>query len=159
MNVKRRAYILLCAGLLLAAGCGYRFVSANYGSGFSLLRVKNTTAQPGLGPVMEDALGQEAGLYRGVEGLKLGVAVDVFREKASVVSASGEPQRQELEMGIKWWLLDDTGRISKKGTETGTRTYPFSADSVSLDWQRNAAIELLAKDIARNLSEHLRGMD
>lgn len=159
MNSGARAYILLFAALIFAGGCGYRFVGAWQEGVFSLQQVKNTTAQPGLGPVMEDALGKEAGLFRGVGGKNVVVAVDVFSEKTTVVSAAGEPQRQELEMGIKWRILDKAGQVSGQGSEKRSRTYPFSADRVTLDWQRNAAIELLARDIARDLSERFRGLD
>ncbi len=159
MTLARKFCILIISGIFLVAGCGYRFVGAYRGEGFSLDYVKNTTQQPRLVVVFEDALAEEAGLIRKEGRKKLAVVVDSFSDEAESVSAVGAPLRQKLTINIQWRVLSELGDISQNGKVSRSRTYPHYTDPVSLDWQRNAAIKKLARDIVRELFDQLGGSD
>ncbi len=159
MNLAIKFCVLSMIGIFLVAGCGYRFVGAYSGEGFSLDNVKNITQQPRLAAVFEDALAEEAGLFRKDARKKIAVVVDSFSDETESVSASGTPLRQKLTMSIQWRILGESGDISSDGKVQKSRTYPHFTDPVSLDWQRNAAIRMLARDIMRDLSDHLGELD
>ncbi len=159
MTLARKFCLLIIIGIFLVAGCGYRFVGAYSGEGFSLDYVKNTTQQPRLAAVFEDALAEEAGLFRKEGQKKLAVVVDSFSDEADSVSAVGTPLRQKLTMSIQWQVLGESGDISLNGKVNMSRTYPHFTNLASLDWQRNAAIKLLARDMVRELSDQLGGSD
>ncbi|MFV1956613.1 MAG: hypothetical protein ACC669_02335 [bacterium] len=159
MILTRKFCVLIITGIFLVAGCGYRFVGAYSGEGFSLDYVKNITHQPRLVAVFEDALAEEAGLFRKDARKKLAVVVDSFSDETESVSASGTPLRQKLTMSIQWRILGESGDVSSNGKIKRSRTYPHFTDLVSLDWQRNAAIRMLARDIMRDLSDRLGELD
>ncbi len=159
MILARKFCVLIIIGFFLVTGCGYRFVGAYSGEGFSLDYVKNTTHQPRLAAVFEDALAEEAGLFRKEGQKKLAVVVDSFSDETESVSAAGTPLRQKLTMSIQWRVLGELGDISLNGKINRSRTYPHFTDPVSLDWQRNAAIKMVARDIVRELSDQLGGLD
>lgn len=159
MTLAEKNIIPFIVGIFLITGCGYRFVKSYSGDGYSLEYVENTTPEPRLSGIIEDALAREAGLFRKGGGKNLAVVVDSFSEETELVSASGTPLRQRLTMGIQWRLLGESGDGSFNGKVKRSRTYPHFTDQVSLDWQRNAAIKMLARDVVRELSEHLGELD
>ncbi len=159
MILARKFCVLIITVIFLVAGCGYRFVGTYRGEGFSLDYVKYTTHQPRLDAVFEDALAEEAGLVRKEGRKKLAVVVDSFSEEAESVSAAGTPLRQKLTMNIQWRVLGELGDKSLNGKVSRSRTYPHFTDPVSLDWQRNAAIKMLARDIVRELFDQLGELD
>jgi hypothetical protein len=58
-------------------------------------------------------------------------------------------------MGVAWRVEGPSTREAVSGKETVVRSYPYSADPSTLDWNRSAAVRLIAELAARRILENL----
>lgn len=146
--------ILLLAAISIQTGCSYRFVQPFPASDYALVRVGNSSAEAGLAPLLEEELRRNGGFQEHSASL-LSVTVTDFTETVETVSSSGSPVRQKLSMEVAWKVEGTSSSEVVSGKETAVRTYPYSADPSTLDWNRNAAVRLLTEMAARRVLENL----
>lgn len=146
--------IFLVLAFLLPAGCGYRFVDPLPGDDYALASVRNASSEAGLATLLESEL-RKNGRFRKRSAYVLSVTVTDFKETVESVSSSGTPVRQKLEMGVAWKVEGASSSDTTFGKENVVRTYPYSADPVTLDWNRNAAVHLLTNMASRRILENL----
>ena len=153
---SRNLNILAILCFLFTAGCGYRFVDAYAATDYALVAVKNATEEAGLALLLEGELRKRGG-FRENSGNRLSIVVTGFDETVESVSSSGTPVRQLLTMDIVWKVEGQTPDDVTSGRRTVSRSYPYSADPVTLDWNRSTAVRLLTEMTARSVLEDLRG--
>lgn len=153
MNPKP-APIILVIILLFTAGCSYRFVDPFPASEFVLESVRNATSEPGLAGLLEDELRRNGG-FKDNAIYRLNVAVTRFEESVDSVGSSGSPVRQKMVMEVAWKIEGARLAQAVLGKEVIDRTYPYSADLTTLDWNRSAALRLLAETAARKILEDI----
>jgi len=142
--------------VLLPVGCSYKFVDPSPATGYTLVSVRNSTPESGLAPLLEDAMRRFGG-FKESSAHRLSVAITDFSETVDSVSSSGVPVRQKLTMEVDWKVEGDPSNRVTFGKKRTVRTYPYSADLVTLDWNRSAAVRLLTETAARSILEDLRG--
>lgn len=142
--------------LLLPAGCGYRFVDPLPASDHALVSVRNATSETGLAFLLEEEL-RKNGRFGERSANRLSVAVTDFTERVESVSSDGTPVRQVLAMEVAWKVEVDPGTPQRSGRESASRSYPYSSDLPTLDFNRNAALRLLVEKAARSVLESLGG--
>lgn len=140
--------------LLLPAGCGYRFVDPFQASGYTLVSVKNVTAEAGLATLLEEEMRRMGG-FREQSEKRVQVVVTRFSEAVESVSSEGLPVRQKLTMEVKWRIEAGPSSTSDSHTVLVNRSYPHVTDTASLDWNRSAAIRLLTQSAAQRILEGL----
>ena len=82
---------------------------------------------------------------------RLSIIITGFTESVDSVGSSGVPVRQKLIMEVSWKVEGKGTSHATFGREVVTRTYPYSADVVTLDWNREAALRLLSEMAARGV--------
>lgn len=152
--IYRFLCLLTALFILSPSGCGYRFVDPLPGAGFALVSVGNSTQEPGLSQLLEEELRREGGFTERSSN-RLSVVVTGFSETVDSVSSEGGIMRQKLTIELAWKVDGPQSSSASSGTETVSRSYPYSADPPTLDWNRGAAVKLLAKLAARQLLERL----
>lgn len=142
---------------LLLAACGYRFVDPSPGGDYALTEVRNITSEPGLDRILTEGL-HDLGTFNPRAKNRLTVIVTRFTEIVGSVSSSGKTIRERLKLEVEWKVqgADDSEAIFGKAAVT--RTYPYSEDPVTLDWNRSAAIRLLANAAAEKVLDGLGGL-
>ena len=151
------AALVLLLSQLGASGCGYRFINPVGIRSYSLASVRNATAEPRLEAILSEAIERVSGIGRG-GGSSVEVAVTEFSEKAESISSAGIPVRQKITMEFSWRVPGRGDRESFFGTDTISRTYPYTTDAINLSWARRSAVKLLAEDAAALLSERLEAL-
>jgi hypothetical protein len=139
--------------VLLAAGCSYRFVDPYPAGDYVLVSVRNATSEAGLAPLLEEEMRRNAD-FRESSANRLSVMISGFTETVESVSSDGIPVRQKLTMDVTWKA---EGRQSSSGKEVVVRSYPYSKDPPTLDWNRSAAVRILTEMAARSVLENLGG--
>jgi hypothetical protein len=158
MKIMRSSILFLVfLQFFLWSGCGYRFVEPVQARDVSLAGIKNTTAQPRLDNLLEEAL-RTAGITRNSRGQKLNLAITGFTDKVSSISSAGTPIRQKVGMTVFWRLGDKDNAESVFGEESASLSYPYSPDLTTLDWNRQAAVRQLCGKIADQLRDQVGGM-
>ena len=143
--------VLLCVS---AAGCSYRFVDPFPASDYSLVLVRNSTAEAGLAAILEEELRRFGGFKKSSSN-HLSVTITSFTERVESIGSSGTPVRQALVMEIAWKVEGKQAAQATFGSLTVDRSYPYSSDLSTLDWNRNAAIRLLSEMAARKVLDSL----
>ncbi len=141
--------------IVLAIGCGYRFVAVTAGEKFSLTSLRNATSETGLASLVEEALLKTAGIGRGNDGLPLEIVLTDFSEVVESTSSTGEPVRQRLYLVFEWKAGGQSGHEKAIHRLRVERSYLWSPDPASLDWSRGAALQLLAEEAATAVSDGL----
>ena len=150
----RYLIILLILTIFIQTGCSYRFVDPFPASDYALVRVGNSTPEAGLASLLEEELRRNGGFQEHSANL-LSVTVTSFNETVESVSSSGSPLRQKLTMEVAWKVEAPSSSEAVFGKETTVRSYPYSADPSTLDWNRSAAVRLLTEMAARRILETL----
>jgi len=145
--------IFLCA--LLVSQCGYRAVRPFSGKDFSLGELRNVTEEPFLTEAMEEALAKVAGLRRDGGPRDIDLVITGFSERVGSVASSGEPVRERISMTFEWRISGIPEGADSVSRGDVSRTYLWTQDMNVLDWNRRAAVRLLAEDAARFLADHL----
>jgi hypothetical protein len=140
--------------ILFPTGCGYRFVNPFPASDYALVSVRNSTGESGLGVILEEELRTYGG-FRKSSANRLSVTVTSFTETVESVSSAGLPVRQELTISVDWKVEGTQSAQAVLGEETTSRSYPYSTDLPTLDWNRNAAVRLLTETAARSVLHSL----
>jgi hypothetical protein len=145
--------ILAILLILFQTGCSYRFVDPFPASNYALVSVRNATSEPGLASLLEEEM-RRNGDFRELSANRLSITVSAFLETVESVSSDGTPVRQKLTMYVAWKA---EGTQSVSGKEVAVRSYPYSTDPPTLDWNRSAAIRLLTEMAARSVLENFGG--
>jgi hypothetical protein len=143
----------LLATIFIQSGCSYRFVQPFPASDYALVKVGNSSPEAGLAPLLEEELRRNGGFHKRSANL-LSVTVTDFSETVESVSSSGSPVRQKLSMEVAWKVERTSSSKAVSGKETVVRSYPYSADPSTLDWNRSAAVRLLTEMAARRILEN-----
>jgi outer membrane lipopolysaccharide assembly protein LptE/RlpB len=154
--VRNRALPLaaiLC--LLLLSQCGYRAVRPYSGKDLSLNELRNVTEEPFLTEAMEEALAKVAGLRRDGGDRKVDLVITGFSERVQSVTSSGDPVRERISMTFEWRISGQSEDAGSPQRGDVSRTYLWSPDLNILDWNRRAAIRLLAEDGAGLLADQI----
>ena len=104
--------------------------------------------------VLEEMLRKNGG-FKESSGNRLSVTVTGFTETVESIGSSGTPVRQKLTMEIAWKIQRTRSAQTTSGSEVVSRSYPYSADLSTLDWNRNAAVSLLAEMGAMKILQSL----
>ena len=139
---------------LLTVSCGYRFVDPFPGKGYALEEVRNVTSEPGLDRILAQGF-RDFGSFDPHSKYRLTVVVTRFEETVAAISSGGVPIRQSLRMEVSWKVQGDRESEATFGKEAATKTYPYSDDPATLDWNRAAALRLLANTAAQQVLERL----
>jgi hypothetical protein len=150
----RLPIIFLIFALFAAGGCSYRFIDPFPASEYVLESVRNATSEAGLAGLLETELRRHGG-FRKSGAYRLNVAIIRFEETVESVGSSGSPVRQKLLMEVAWKVDGSMLGQPALGSKVVDRTYPYSADLTTLDWNRGAALRLLAETAARSILEGL----
>lgn len=150
------AVIILSILLLSAAGCGYRFVDPFPASDYALVSVRNATEESDLAHLIEEELRRSGG-FKERSTNRLSVTVTDFAETVESVDSDGIPVRQKLTMEVAWKVEGTQATQATFGQETIVRSYPFSTDPPTLDFNRSSALRLLSEMAARTVLERLGG--
>lgn len=145
---------ILIFAVLVPFGCGYRLVDPFPASDYALISVRNVTSEPGLAPLLEEEMRGSAG-FKESSAKRLSVAITGFRDTVDSVGSTGSPLRQELTMEVSWKVEGPTSSQAIFGKEVVVRTYPYSTDLTTLDWNRDAAVRLLIKMAASEILDSL----
>ena len=143
--------VLVC--LLATVQCGYRAVRPYSGKAFSLNELMNVTEEPFLTEAMEEALVKVAGLRRDGGDPEIDFVITGFNERVQSVTSSGDPVRERISMTFEWRIAGQTDGADPAGRGNVSRTYVWTQDLNVLDWNRRAAIRLLAEDAAGVLAD------
>lgn len=150
-----RRFILATVFLALAlSGCGYRFVDPFPASDYTLLSVRNATAEPSIAGILEEELRRLGGFVKGSRNL-LSVSITEFSEEVESISSAGVPVRQALTMEVAWKVEGAHREEARSGSVTARRGYPYSDDPTALEWNRNAAVRLLVESAAGSVLDQL----
>ncbi len=150
-----RPLALFLAAVLLS-GCGYRFVDPFPASDYALVSVRNATPEPGLAPLLEQELLQRGG-FRDRSENRLSVSITAFSERVESVGSDGRPLRQKVTLDVAWRIEGPQTAQGTFGKEKVERSYPWTDIPETLEWNRNAAIRLLAEGAARVIVQRLGG--
>ena len=148
------AFIILNTLLLSAAGCGYRFVDPFPASDYTLVSVGNSTEEAGLANLLEEELRKRGG-FKARSANRLSVTVTGFNETVESVGSDGIPVRQKLTMEVAWKVEGTQAAQATFGHEVVLRSYPYTTDLPSLDFNRISALRLLTETAARTVLERL----
>ena len=140
-----RGLILFFA--LSMISCGYRFVDPSPGGNYALAEVRNVTSEPDLDTIMTQAL-HDLGSFNPKGDNTLTVIVTDFQEGVAAVSSSGMIVRERLKIEVQWKIIGSDGSRGTFSRESFSKTYPYSNDPVTLNWNRSAAIRLLINSAA-----------
>ncbi len=143
-------------GILVLTACTYRFVDPFPARSYDLVSVANSTAEPGLGGVLQEEMRLKGGFTPGAQS-RLYLTVTRFTQQVETVSSSGTPVRQKLSMEVAWKVEGGHRSEAVFGKETAREVYPYSPDPSSLDWNRKAAVKLLAGRVADLVIRRLEG--
>ena len=155
--MKNRVPLTCLVSVLLAlTACTYRFADPFPASNYDLVSVTNSTAEPGLGPVLEEELRLAGGFTPG-SNARLYVTATRFTQQVETVSSTGTPVRQKLILEVAWKVEGSHRSEAVFGNETVRELYPYSDDPASLEWNRNAAVKLLARTAAELVIRRLEG--
>ena len=155
--MKMRTFLTcLVVSMMALTACTYRFADPFPARDYDLLSVSNSTAEPGLGNILEEELRLVGGFTSGSDS-RLYVTATRFSQQVETVSSAGTPVRQKLTLDLSWKVEGTHRSEAVFGSETVTELYPYSPDAASLDWARNAAIRLLARNAAGLLIRKLEG--
>jgi hypothetical protein len=146
--------LVLILLVLLPAGCSYRFVDPFPASEYALASVRNATGEAGLATLLEEEMLKYGG-FKERSANRLSVTVTGFTETVESVSSDGIPVRQKLTMDVAWKVEGTQSAQTTFGKEVAVRSYPYSTDLSTLDWNRSAALRLLTEMAARNIFERL----
>ena len=153
--MKQRSLCIFTVLLvLLPAGCGYRFVDPFPASDYALISVRNTTGEADIASLLEEEM-RRAGGFKERSTNRLSVTITGFSETVESVDSAGTPVRQKLVMDVSWMVEEDRSTHGKFGKEVVLRSYPYSNDLSTLDWNRRAAVRLLTEMAARRILERL----
>ena len=150
---SRYLIVFMTLPVLLTAGCSYRFVDPFPAGSYALVSVRNATTEAGLAPMLEEEMRRNAD-FRESSANRLSVMISGFTETVESVSSDGIPVRQKLTMDVTWKA---EGKQSSSGKEVVVRSYPYSKDPPTLDWNRSAAVRILTEMAARSVLENLGG--
>ena len=139
---------------LLPAGCGYRFVDPFPASDYALASVKNATGEADIASLLEDEM-RKTGGFKERSANRLSVTITGFSETVESVDSAGVPVRQKLTMDVAWKVEESRSAQGTFGKEVVVRSYPYSNDFTTLDWNRRAAVRLLTEMAARSVLERL----
>lgn len=148
--LKKAAALVLIWLMLLAGGCGYRFVDPVHTGDLRLAGVKNSSSEPTLEHLLEEAL-RTAGIRQSNSGAGIHLVITEFTDRVSSISSSGSPIRQRVSMTVFWRIGEKRGDDNLFGQESASLSYPYSTDPVTLDWNRGAAIRRLCQKLADQL--------
>ncbi len=143
-------------GILMLTACSYRFVDPFPARSYDLISVTNSTAEPDLDGVLEEEIRLKGGFTHGAQS-RLYLTVTRFTQQVETVSSSGTPVRQKLSMEVAWKVEGAHRSQAVFGKETAREVYPYSLDPSSLDWNRKAAVKLLASAVADLVIRRLEG--
>lgn len=152
--MNRCLIIFAAIACLFPPGCGYRFVDPFPASDYALVSVRNASSESGLASILEGELRRNGGFQKR-SVYRLSVTVTDFTETVESVSSSGSPVRQKLTMEVAWKVEGPSPSEATLGKDVSARSYPYSADPSTLDWNRSAAVRLLADMAARRILENL----
>ena len=153
--MKCRCLIILWLSMIfIQAGCSYRFVDPFPASDYALVSVGNSSPEAGLAVLLEEELRRNGGFQKHSANL-LSVTVTDFSETVDSVSSSGTPVRQKLTMEVAWKVETASSSEAVFGKEKAVRSYPYSPDPTTLDWNRSAAVRLLTETAARRVLENI----
>jgi hypothetical protein len=154
----KRQYLFTCliSVLLVATACTYRFADPFPASKYDLVSVTNSTSEPGLSLVLEEELRIAGGFTPGSDA-RLYVAATRFTQQVETVSSDGTPVRQKLILDVAWKVEGSNRSEAVFGNETVKELYPYTADPASLEWNRKAAVKLLARAAAELVIRRLEG--
>ena len=152
--IYRYLSILIFFLILLPAGCSYRFVDPFPASDYALVSVRNSTGESGLGVILEEEMRRSGG-FKERSANRLSVTVTGFNETVESVSSDGSPVRQKLAINVAWKVEGPKSAQAVFGKETASRTYPYSTNLPTLDWNRSAAVRLLTELAASRILEGL----
>ena len=130
------------------------FVDPFPASDYALVRVANSSPETGLASLLEEELRRNGGFQERSLNL-LSVTVTSFSETVESVSSTGSPLRQKLTMEVAWKVEAPSSSGAVFGKETAVRSYPYSDDPSTLDWNRSAAVRLLTEMAARRILDNL----
>ncbi len=153
--MRRSLFTGAAIGILVLSACTYRFADPFPARNYDLVSVANSTAEPGLSGILEEELRLKGGFTPGAQS-RLYLTVTRFTEQVETVSSSG-PVRQKLSMKVAWKVEGEHRSEAVFGEETAKEVYPYSRDPSSLDWNRKAAVKLLAKAVADLVIRRLEG--
>ena len=132
-----------------AAGCGYAFSTRWTGKGgaerVDVRPIENLSTEPGLGPVMTDAL-RTAVARRGASGDGVGRLEGEVRARAPAPSSQGGAT-WTIGVQLKARLVVD-GRVTAEGTFARDGEYLSGADPVETEGRRALALRRLADEVA-----------
>ena len=149
--MMRRLIVLISISVLvLTVSCGYRFVDPFPGKGYALGEVRNVTSEPGLDRILTQGF-RDFGSFDQDSEYRLTVVVTRFEETVAAISSGGVPIRQSLRMEVSWKVQGYRESEGIFGREVATKTYPYSDDLAILDWNRSAALRLLANEAAEQV--------
>jgi len=156
--MMRKTPVIVCIALLSLAvvSCGYRFVNTSPGEGYALAEVRNMTGEPGLDKMLEESF-RGMGSFDSTAEKSLYVIVTGFGEAVAAVSSEGITVRERLKMDVEWKVRSPGGSQAIFGKETLSKTYPYSEDAASLEWNRSAAIRLLVNSAAERILDRIEG--
>lgn len=145
---------VVCLALVVVS-CGYRFVDPSSGPNYALAEVRNITAEPGLDRILSDGLNDLESFHP--EALnRLTIIVTHFDETVAAVDSEGLTIRERLKLEIDWKVQGADGSQATFGKEIVTKTYPYSEDPATLNWNRSAAIRLLTNSAAERILDRLK---
>jgi hypothetical protein len=136
--------------VLFPAGCSYRFVDPFPVYEYALISVRNSTAEAGLAVLLEEEM-RKIGGFKDRSDNRLSVTVTGFTERVESVSSDGIPIRQKLTIIVAWKIEGEQPAQAVFGSDTASRTYPWSSDLPTLDWYRSAAVRLLTEAAASRI--------
>ncbi|MCJ7499383.1 hypothetical protein MUP29_03940 [bacterium] len=136
--------------VLFPAGCSYRFVDPFPVYEYALVSVRNSTAETGLAVLLEEEM-RKIGGFNDRSANRLSVTVTGFTETVESVSSDGFPVRQKLTINVAWKVEGKQPAQAVFGSDTTSRTYPYSTNLPTLDWYRSAAVRLLTETAASRI--------
>jgi outer membrane lipopolysaccharide assembly protein LptE/RlpB len=154
----KKQFLITCliSALLVTTACTYRFADPFPASKYDLVSVTNSTSEPGLSVVLEEKLRLAGGFSPGSDA-RLYVTATRFTQQVETVSSTGTPVRQKLTLDVAWEVEGSHRSEAVFGNETVRELYPYTADPASLEWNRNAAVRLLAQAAAELVIRRLEG--
>jgi len=154
----KKQYLITClvSFLLVTTACTYRFADPFPASKYDLVSVTNSTSEPGLSMVLEDELRLAGGFTPGSDA-RLYVTATRFTQQVDTVGSDGTPVRQKLTLDVAWKVEGSHRSEAVFGNETVRELYPYTGDPASLEWNRSAAVKLLARAVAELVIRRLEG--
>ncbi len=160
-----RSFIILLLTTLIS-GCGYSLAHRNdrplYGRSVAIAMFANRTYQPNIDAELRRALvietvKESSGLVAAtVADLLLEGEIDSLTIEARAFSAVDTAKFYRISLSIKSQLVDrKSGRIVWKSTENMNREYPAGADLALQRNAREAALQAVCQDMAKQIVAHI----